>query len=95
MSDITVGPHFDAHLDTGDAYLGAPITHGTLFRRASVLRGLNLVGADVVEVTLACDHAQITAIAASHTAYKIISAMAKETASASHRQVRTRKDINV
>jgi guanidinobutyrase / D-arginase len=26
--------HFDAHLDTWDTYFGAPITHGTMFRRA-------------------------------------------------------------
>ncbi len=171
--------HFDAHLDTWDTYFGAPITHGTPFRRASeeglidltasthvgirgplygpedlrddarlgfaiissaeieserlpraidrmltrlgdrptyisvdvdvldpahapgtgtpeaggmtsrellamirALRGVNLVGADVVEVAPAYDHAQITAIAASHIAYEIISAMTKETASA-------------
>jgi agmatinase len=171
--------HFDAHLDTWDTYFGAPITHGTPFRRASeeglidltasthigtrgplyspadlqddsrlgfaiisspeieeeglrraiermldrlgdrpvylsvdidvldpshapgtgtpeaggltsrellamvrALRGVNLVGADVVEVAPAYDHAQITAIAASHVAYEIISAMTTETASA-------------
>lgn len=27
--------HFDAHLDTWDTYFGAPVTHGTPFRRAS------------------------------------------------------------
>jgi agmatinase len=27
--------HFDAHLDTWDTYWGAPITHGTPFRRAA------------------------------------------------------------
>jgi agmatinase len=171
--------HFDAHLDTWDTYFGAPITHGTPFRRASeeglidltasthvgtrgplyspadlqddsrlgfaiisspeieeeglrraiermlvrlgdrpvylsvdidvldpshapgtgtpeaggltsrellamirALRDVNLVGADVVEVAPAYDHAQITAIAASHVAYEIISAMTTETASA-------------
>jgi agmatinase len=26
--------HFDAHLDTWDTYFGAPVTHGTPFRRA-------------------------------------------------------------
>lgn len=26
--------HFDAHLDTWDTYFNAPITHGTIFRRA-------------------------------------------------------------
>jgi agmatinase len=36
----------------------------------------------VVEVAPAYDHAQITAIAASHVVYEIISAMTKETASA-------------
>jgi agmatinase len=38
--------------------------------------GLNLVGADVVEVAPAYDHAQITGIAAAHVAYELISAMA-------------------
>jgi agmatinase len=167
--------HFDAHLDTWDTYFGAPVTHGTPFRRASEeglidltasthvgirgplyaredlrddtrlgfavisgveieleglakaiermlarlgdhpvylsvdvdvldpahspgtgtpeaggmtsrelltmirsLRAVNLVGADVVEVAPAYDHAQITGIAASHVAYEILSAMTPE-----------------
>ncbi|WP_336631625.1 MULTISPECIES: agmatinase [unclassified Microbacterium] len=166
--------HFDAHLDTWDTYFGAPITHGTPFRRASeeglidqeaslhigirgplyaeadladdarlgfaqitsddlqrqglsdaidrmhrrlgdrpvyvsvdidvldpahapgtgtpeaggltsrellgLLRALGthrIVGADVVEVSPPYDHAQLTAVAASHVAYEIISAMAR------------------
>ena len=36
----------------------------------------NLVGADVVEVAPAYDHAQITGIAAAHVAYELISSMA-------------------
>ncbi|MGZ0712640.1 agmatinase (plasmid) [Coraliomargarita sp. W4R53] len=165
--------HFDAHLDTWDTYFGAPVTHGTPFRRASeeglidltaschvgirgplysaedlrdderlgfsvisaveieeeglpraierllerigdkpvyisididvldpshapgtgtpeaggmtsrellrMLRAMasrNIVGADVVEVAPAYDHAQITGVAASHCAYELISAMA-------------------
>ena len=165
--------HFDAHLDTWDTYFGAPLTHGTPFRRASeeglidktgsmhvgirgplysrqdltddnafgfqvigahdmddlgwrgavdrikarvgnrptyvsldidvldpafapgtgtpeaggltsrellnILRAfkdLNLVGADIVEVAPAYDHAEITGIAAAHAAYELISAMA-------------------
>jgi agmatinase len=40
------------------------------------LAGLNLTGADVVEVAPAYDHAQITGIAAAHVAYELISAMA-------------------
>ncbi|HET6671750.1 MAG TPA: arginase family protein, partial [Agromyces sp.] len=35
-----------------------------------------IVGADIVEVAPAYDHAQVTAIAASHVAYELISAMA-------------------
>lgn len=165
--------HFDAHLDTWDTYFGAPLTHGTPFRRASeeglidqtgsmhvgirgplysrqdltddqvlgfqvvgahdlddlgwrgvvdrikarvgdrptyvsididvldpafapgtgtpeaggltsrellnILRAfseLNLIGADIVEVAPAYDHAEITGIAAAHVAYELISAMA-------------------
>lgn len=161
--------HFDAHLDTWQTYFGAPITHGTPFRRAAeeglflqdrsvhvgirgplyapsdltedaelgfavvrateletsgitgvvqqirarvgdaplyisididvldpahapgtgtpeaggltsrellgILRGLagcHLVGADLVEVAPAYDHAEITAIAAAHVAYEIL-----------------------
>jgi agmatinase len=37
---------------------------------------LNLVGADVVEVAPAYDHAEITGIAAAHTVYEILSALA-------------------
>ena len=165
--------HFDAHLDTWDTYFGAPLTHGTPFRRASeeglidkggsmhvgirgplysredltddqvlgfqvigahdmddlgwrgaveqikarvgdrptyvsldidvldpafapgtgtpeaggltsrellsILRafsGLNLVGADIVEVAPAYDHAEVTGVAAAHAAYELVSAMA-------------------
>lgn len=165
--------HLDAHLDTWDTYFGAPVTHGTPFRRASeeglidktgsihvgirgplysrtdlsddqvlgfqvigchdmddlgwrgavarikarvgnrptyvsldidvldpafapgtgtpeaggltsrellnILRSfsdLNLVGADIVEVAPAYDHAEVTGIAAAHAAFELISAMA-------------------
>ena len=40
------------------------------------LRGTRLVGADVVEVSPPYDNAQLTAIAASHVAYDLISLMA-------------------
>lgn len=36
------------------------------------LRGVNLVGGDVVEVAPAYDHAEITSIAAAHVAYEMI-----------------------
>ncbi len=166
--------HFDAHLDTWDTYFGAPLTHGTPFRRASeegiidlesclhvgirgplystedlsedrrlgfailnstdadslgiegmiaamlkrvgdrpvyvsididvldpafapgtgtpeagglssrellrmvrALDATNLIGADIVEVSPAYDHAQITGIAAAHLAYELITVMAR------------------
>ena len=40
------------------------------------LAGMNLVGADIVEVSPAYDHAEITAIAAAHFGYELISMMA-------------------
>lgn len=40
------------------------------------LRGLNIIGADVVEVAPAYDHADITSVAASHLAYDLVSLMA-------------------
>ncbi|GAB95050.1 agmatinase [Kineosphaera limosa] len=40
------------------------------------LRGLNLVGADVVEVAPAYDHAELTGVAAAHVVYDLISLLA-------------------
>ena len=37
------------------------------------LAGLNVVGADIVEVAPAYDHAEITGIAAAHVAYELLS----------------------
>ena len=37
---------------------------------------MNLVGADVVEVAPAYDHAEITGVAASHVAYELVTLMA-------------------
>src|SRR6266516_4069289 len=143
--------HFDAHLDTWQTYFGAPLTHGTPFRRAAeeglfldehsmhvgirgplyapsdleedaelgfrtisamevgridvdvldpahapgtgtpeaggltsrellgILRGLagtRLVGADVVEVAPAYDHAEMTTVAAAHVCYELLALMA-------------------
>ncbi|MEX2420529.1 MAG: arginase family protein, partial [Actinomycetota bacterium] len=39
-------------------------------------RGLDLVGADVVEVSPPYDHAEITAVAAAHTVYELVSLLA-------------------
>jgi agmatinase len=46
------------------------------------LRGLDLVGADVVEVAPAYDHAEVTAVAASHVAFELISLFAANRADA-------------
>jgi agmatinase len=46
----------------------------------SVVRGLapaRIVGGDVVEVSPAYDHAEITSIAASHVIYEMITVMAR------------------
>ena len=37
------------------------------------LQGLNVVGAEIVEVAPAYDHAELTGIAAAHTVYELIS----------------------
>lgn len=59
---------------------GTPEAGGLTSRELlSVLRataGMNVIGADIVEVAPAYDHAQITGIAASHVIYELISAFA-------------------
>jgi agmatinase len=59
---------------------GTPEAGGLTSRELlAVLRsfsGLNLVGADIVEVAPAYDHAQVTGIAAAHVGYELISALA-------------------
>ena len=63
---------------------GTPEAGGLTSRELlNILRtfaSLNLVGADVVEVAPAYDHAEITGVAASHAAFELISAMAPRTA---------------
>ncbi|WP_043634814.1 agmatinase [Nonomuraea candida] len=59
---------------------GTPEAGGLTSRELlEILRGLadlDLIGADVVEVAPAYDHAEITSIAASHVAYDLVSLMA-------------------
>jgi agmatinase len=61
---------------------GTPEAGGLTSRELlAILRsfaGMNLVGADLVEVAPAYDHAEITGIAASHVAYELVSAMAAQ-----------------
>ncbi len=47
------------------------------------MRGMNLVGADVVEVAPAYDHAEITGIAASHVAYDLVTLLADKASTTS------------
>ncbi len=65
---------------------GTPEAGGMTSRELlAILRGLagtNIVSADVVEVAPAYDHADITAVAASHVAYELVSLMALDGASA-------------
>ncbi|WP_030923285.1 agmatinase [Streptosporangium amethystogenes] len=62
---------------------GTPEAGGLTSRELlEILRGLaggNLIGADVVEVAPAYDHAEITSVAASHVAYDLISLLALST----------------
>lgn len=59
---------------------GTPEAGGLTSRELlAILRGLasvDLVGAEIVEVAPAYDHAQVTGIAAAHVAYELLSAMA-------------------
>jgi agmatinase len=59
---------------------GTPEAGGLTSRELlGVLRsfaGLNLIGADIVEVAPSYDHAQITGIAAAHVGYELLSALA-------------------
>lgn len=53
------------------------LTSRELLRMLRALTDLNIVGADVVEVAPAYDHAQITGIAAAHVTYELMTAMAQ------------------
>ncbi len=63
---------------------GTPEAGGITSRELlEILRGfvgLNIIGADVVEVAPAYDHAEITGVAAAHVAYDLVSLLALRTA---------------
>ena len=52
------------------------VTSRELLATLRGLAGIDIVGADIVEVAPAYDHAEVTGIAASHVAYDLISLMA-------------------
>lgn len=79
-------PEIDKVPDYDIAILGAPSDNGTSYRpRADrellrMLRGLaslNLVSADLVEVSPAYDHAEITSIAAATVIFDIVAMLGK------------------
>jgi agmatinase len=53
------------------------LTSRELLGTLRALAGLDVVGADIVEVAPAYDHAEITGIAASHVAYDLLSVLAR------------------
>jgi agmatinase len=57
------------------------LTSRELLNTLRGLVGLNVVGADVVEVAPAYDHAEITGIAAAHVAYELVSVLARNSTS--------------
>ena len=76
-----VGARGQRHADPAHAPgTGTPEAGGMTSRELLEIlrgfRGLNLVGADVVEVSPAYDHAEITGVAASHVAYDLVSLLA-------------------
>ncbi|WP_433555872.1 agmatinase [Pseudonocardia xinjiangensis] len=58
------------------------MTSRELLAALRVFGGLNLVGADIVEVAPAYDHAQLTGIAAAHVGYELLCAMGERAVSA-------------
>ena len=67
----------EQHTGTPEA---AGLNSRELMRFVRGFAGLNLVGADIVEVAPAYDHAEITSIAAAHIAYEYISLLARRAA---------------
>ncbi len=57
------------------------ITSRELLEIIRGLRGTNLIGADVVEVSPAYDHAELTGVAASHVAYDLVTLLSERAAS--------------
>ncbi|MFJ6726225.1 agmatinase [Streptomyces sp. NPDC091281] len=55
----------------------AGLTTRELFRTLRGLAGLDIVGCDVVEVAPAYDHADLTGLAAAHTAWELITLIAR------------------
>ena len=61
---------------TGTPEIGG-MTSRELVAVLRAMRACNIVGADVVEVAPAYDHAEVTAVAAANLAYELISIMVR------------------
>jgi agmatinase len=70
--DVVEGAHAPA---TGTPEAGG-LTSRELLAVLRGLRGLRIVSADIVELSPAYDHAEITAIAAAHAGCELLSLMA-------------------
>ena len=74
---VLAGPFDPAHAPgTGTPEAGG-LTSRELLNTLRGLVGLNIVGADIVEVSPPYDHAEITGIAAAHVAYELLSVLAR------------------
>ena len=59
--------------DAGVRAVGGGLSSRELLALVRLMSGLQLVGADVVEVSPAYDHVEITPIAAAHVVYELVS----------------------
>jgi agmatinase len=60
------------------------LTSRELLELLRALDGRHVVGADVVEVAPAYDHAELTGVAASHVTYELLTVMAGTATDAAH-----------
>ena len=60
------------------------LTSRELLHTLRALVGRNIVGADIVEVAPAYDHAEITGIAAAHVGYELLAVMAHNSVGRKH-----------
>jgi agmatinase len=75
---------------------GTPETAGLnsreLMRLIRSFDGVNLVGADIVEVAPAYDHAEITAVAAANLGYELVSLLARNKLARNNPDARTKRN---
>lgn len=81
VTDTHADPH-DHRNGTSAAPVGPPEPGGLTSRELQMLLrgldGLRVVGADVVEVSPAYDHAELTALAAANVVYELLGVFARQ-----------------